>query len=78
MNMSSRTVISFYKVATKESAVKRDVRSDNQKNNKTQKPTNDFVFECVHCGDAFLQCEASDVAEKFQSKKAEKWREKPE
>ena len=50
----------------------RDVRNDNRKNNKTEKPTNDFDFEYVHCGDAFLEYEASDAAKKFQSKKAEK------
>ena len=57
--------------------MKRDVRNDNRKNNKTEKPTNDFDFEYVHCGDAFLEYEASDAAKKFQSKKAEKSRAKP-
>jgi hypothetical protein len=55
------TVVWSYKVATKECAVKRDVRSDNRKNSKTEKPTNDFVFECVHCREAFLEYEASDA-----------------
>ena len=50
----------------------RDARSDNQKNSKTQKPTNDCVFECVHCRVAFLEYGASDAVNKFQSKKAEK------
>ena len=55
----------------------RDVRNDNRKNSKTEKPTNDFVFECVHCGEAFLEYEASDAAKKSQSRKAEKLRAKP-
>ena len=56
----------------------RDVRSDNRKNSKREMPINDFDFESVHCRDAFLEYEASDAAKKFQSKKAEKSREKPE
>lgn len=76
--VSMGNIISSYKVATKESEVKRDVRSDNRKNSKTQKPTNDFDFECVHCEEAFLANEASDGAKKYQSRKAEKWREKLE
>ena len=52
--------------------MKRDVRSDNRKNSKTEKPTNDFDFESVNCREAFLGYEASDAAKKFQSKKAEK------
>ena len=52
--------------------MKRDVRSDNRKNSKIEKPTNDFVFECVHCGESFLVCEASDAAKRFQSRIAEK------
>ena len=70
--MEAIAVILFYKAATKECAVNRDVRSDNQKNSKRQKPTNGFSFECVHCADSFLMYEASDVAKMFQSKKAEK------
>ena len=56
----------------------RDAPSDNQKNSKTQKPTNDFDVECEHCGEAFLQYEASGVANKCQNKKAEKSIEKRE
>ena len=58
--------------------MKRDAPNDNRKNSKTEKPTNDCDVECEHCEEAFLWYEASDAANKFQSKKAEKWREKPE
>ena len=58
--------------------MKRDAPNDNRKNSKTEKPTNDYVFECVHCRVAFLEYEASDAAKRFQSRKAEKLRGKLE
>ena len=52
--------------------MKRDVRSDNRKNSKREKPTNDFYFECGSYREAYLEYEASGEAQKFQSRKAEK------